>query len=152
VRARIFAIARFTAYALVIAIGVSHIVGRDEASGETPSPVTVIDGKTTQGLPVTAHLSDGRVVKVELTWRATCTAGNTIKRNNYFLDSGDFQRDGERFTDAGLIRDGRRGALAAHVEGDADNGVVRGSADFRLSAPKDTCESGPVGFALDLPR
>jgi hypothetical protein len=159
VRARLFVIARFAAYAVIIAVGVSHVLSRDTASGKAPDgPVTVI-ARTTQGLPLTVTLRDSRVVRVDLRWKGRCTRGGTIEEGSYFADTGDFRRDGQRFTDAGsleLTRHGSRASLFARLEGEAENGVVRGGADFTLvtaadAKRPDSCESGPIGFAVDLP-
>ena len=162
-RARIFAIARFAVYAVVIAIGVSHLVGRDTASGETPdSDWTSVEGRTTQGFPITVQSWDGKVRKVELAWRGTCAGGATTDWGSRFTN-GEFERDGERFaarrTATYVWAEGRTGELAGRLEGEAADGVIRGSVHLKLHVfesggerPANTCESGPVGFALDLPR
>jgi hypothetical protein len=122
-----------------------------------------IHGATTQGLPASAQVDGDRVVLVDVTYRARCHHGGfTTVTTNGFTDNydGDFKRTGQRFADdweRGYGRPGlQRDRITARLTGEATNGTVRGSAEFRIDVEHrgqvlQTCESGPVGFALDLP-
>jgi hypothetical protein len=157
-----FLIARFAAYALIVALGSFYLLNRDSAQGQDVPEGRWVQGETTQRLPVSVKVHEGRVVAVEADWRASCSAGGTVEPHAGFQDAfkGDFERDGTRFADDWTDQHewgrGVSGELEAHLEGEASGAVARGSMRFKLTASEDgepysTCESGPIGFAVDLP-
>ena len=162
-RARLFQFARFAVYVAIISAGVYHLASRDDARGEpAEAPGEWVRGKTTQRLPVSIKVDDHRVTGVEATWRAECGWDITVARTDGFVDAfdGDFERDGQRFKDeyeeSNAGWGDQTGHLTAQVHGEAAGGVARGSVDFTLDIYENghvvqTCASGPIGFAVDLP-
>lgn len=162
-RARLFQLARFAVYVAVISAGVYHLASRDDARGEAPEPPGEwVRGKTTQRLPVSIKVDDHRVIVVDATWRAECGSEITVVRTDGFMDAfdGDFERDGQSFKDEYEESNAGWGDQTAHLtarlQGEAAGGVARGSVDFTLDIHENghvvqTCASGPVGFAVDLP-
>lgn len=156
-RSRLLVVARFAAYALILAVGVHHLLGRADAN--EPSKRPVLEGRTTQGLPITLWTSSGRVSRVELEWRSTCESGRRIEWRHFFNDShpGDWKRSGQGFHDHVYVPYGPRFLLEGRVDGVAEDGVARGSVHLKLTRGSrgqvtDVCESGSIGFAIDLPR
>jgi hypothetical protein len=161
-RARAFVIARYAVYALIVAVGGFHLLNRDTASGgETEPAGRWISGSTTQQLPISVKVDERRVVVVDLRWRGTCEGGGTITWGDGFVDAheGDFVRDGDGYRDdwekTETFPDGRSGRLRAELQGSSAGGVTRGSIDFELEIldggeQVDSCESGPIGYAIDL--
>ncbi len=155
--------ARLAVYVVVIAAGVYHLVTRDDARGAPPEPPGEwVRGQTTQGLPVNVKGDDHRVVAVDVTWRAGCDYGISMVRSDGLMDAfdGDFERDGQRFADEYDETNGgwgdQTGRLRARLEGVAADGAARGSVHFGLDVSENgelvqSCTSGPVGFAVDLP-
>lgn len=162
-RARLPHYARFAVYAVVLAIGIHHLGTRDDASGAPREPAGEwIQGVSTQGLPVAVKVDDHRVVVVDVTYRAPCRYGMATVTTHGFADNydGDFERTGQQFADewskSGAIENDQNDRVTARLTGEAANGIVRGSADFTLDVLRSDrvvqrCESGPIGFALDLP-
>lgn len=162
-RARACLVARFAVYAVIIAAGGLHLISRDTASGDAPpAPGKSVSGITTQQLPISLKVDEGRVVSVDLSWRAPCSTGGAINWSDGFTDAhkGDFERDGSSFKDewevTHLIWDGLEGRLHGSVQGHSADAVTRGSVEFRLEILDGdrvvgTCESGPIGYAVDLP-
>ncbi|HEX8743618.1 MAG TPA: hypothetical protein VF712_10835 [Thermoleophilaceae bacterium] len=160
--ARPFPLARFAVYAVVIALGVLHLIDRGDAKGAPGPPAgRWVQGTTTQGLPVEVKLADGRVVAVEASWRSRCSDGREVTRQSGFMDAfdGDFARDGQRFADEWETENAgwhdQTARLDAHLEGQAAGGVARGSLAFTLRTYSgdhlmQTCDSGAIGFAVDL--
>jgi hypothetical protein len=163
-RARAFLVARFAVYVVIIAIGGFYLLNRDTASGgQTERPGVWVSGRTTQQLPVEAKIDGDRVVLVDLSWRASCSDGRSLTWRDGFVDarSGDFERDGTAYSDEWEVThpiwDGLTGRLNAHLQGTSGGAVTRGSVDFKLEVMDrgkvvETCESGPIGFAIDLQR
>jgi hypothetical protein len=160
---RLFKYARFGLYLLVIGAGIHHLATRDDARGAPSDPAGEwVRGKTTQGLPVHVKVDDHRVVAVEVSWRGRCSNGRQVVISSGFVDAyrGDFERDGQRFADewkqSGPGWEGQTGHLSGRLRGEASGAVARGTTHFALDVEEggeifQTCESGAVGFALDLP-
>lgn len=161
--ARLLLVARFAVYAAIIAVGVHVLLSRDEAGAGPPRPAGKwYEGETSRQLPVAVQVREHQVVALTVEWEATCDNGEDVRWKSGFRDMfpGDFKRDGQRFEDDWTTAepmDGDRTAeIHARVSGQATDGVARGSVGFEIAVHDDgervaDCESGPVGFAVDLP-
>ena len=162
-RARALIAARFALYAVVIASGVYYLVTRDDARGaDAKPPGAPVYGRTTQQLPIEVRVRDHRVVAVNTVWRASCDYGADMTMDSGFVDAfeGDFDRDGQRFadewTDSNAGWRDQTGHLHGRLTGESTDGTARGTVHFTLEVEENgrvvqTCASGPVGFAVDLP-
>lgn len=158
VRTRLFQFARFAVYAVIIVVGLSVLFGRQATGHPAETGGRWVNGRTSQGLPVSLRISDHRVVAARVTWRAHCDDDLRVVRESIFA-AGDLTHDGQRFEARNKGRHpgfrGQTGVLASRLSGEAAGGVARGSAEFHLEILQEgltvqRCESGPIGIALDL--
>ena len=131
---RPFAIARFAAYALIVAVGAQLLFGNQPPG--PPAEARWVNGLTSQHLPISVRMADHRVTQVRLRWEARCAGGPPIRHGSLF-GTADLEHRGQYFASR---------TPGSRVSGQANDGVARGSADLRSGS----CESGTIGFALDL--
>jgi hypothetical protein len=95
-------------------------------------------GKTSQGRKVSAHVVDGRLKLLKLSWRIPCRKeGYTWTDTTHWVDraQGPIEHDGPKFTDGGRRQqeyaDGRA-VFKETLEGEILDGRVKGKSTIRL--------------------
>lgn len=165
-RARLFLYGRFVAYVVIVAVGSHVLLSRDSADSKPLPPTGVwLGASTSQQHPVRVKMHMGRVVDVRFVWSGTCDDGRPLPlQGSGFADSEDdaFHREGSFFRqDTSTTEpwtEGQTSRLGGHLQGEVADGVARGSVQFirtidnPAGRPPTTCRSGPVGWAVDLPR
>lgn len=135
-RARLFQFARFAVYAVIVVVGLGALFGRQATGHPAKADARWVNGRTTQRLPVSIRIDDHRVTHVLVRWEARCAGGPPIVHDSVFAKP-DLERRGQAFAAR---------TSGSRLAGEAVDGVVRGSAGFEFGA----CDSGTIGFALDL--
>jgi hypothetical protein len=157
---RLFTAGRFAVYAVIVALGVHHLLTRDGGEARAvPDQVrgSWFEGRTSQGLPVNLRIDGDRVVVIGFEWRALCTNGQVLDdQRETFVEgyAGDFVRSGGRFRDRWVVEDtwdsGRPYTIAAEVEGSDAGHDSRGSVRFAVTYDDGgrtaTCDSGRLAW------
>ena len=155
---RLFTIARFGVYAVIVTIGLLHLASRGEGAS-TPDEVhgPWISGQTSQGYGVGARMERSRVVKIGLGWGARCSNGLPLhdQRAAFSEGIGRFERRGARFGGefggSDVWPDGTPYVLRARVVGAGRDGEAHGTAAFTAvyddRGRRVTCDSGPIRWS-----
>ena len=156
---RVLLVGRFVVYAVVIVLGVMHLLGRESAPAHASMPrESWVQGETSQKLRAWTKTENGRVVGVSADWRVTCRSGSAAEeipvQANTFEEGyrGDFRRTGSRFTHDWHSRmvglDGRPYSISAQLTGEDSPTGARGTMHFVLTyeyrGQPGICDSGPI--------
>lgn len=156
---RLFTIARFAVYALIVAVGALHLASRDEAVATADAARGPgLAGRTAQGYTVDARLDGSRIVRISLGWGARCDNRESLndQRATFAEGIGEFDRHGSRFR--GLFggpaewADGRSYGISARVEGTERGGEAHGTAALTASyvdrGRQVICDSGTIQWSV----
>ena len=87
---------------MLVLAALAFAVAADAAGGGT----VTLRGKTSQGLPMSARLVDGRLDRLHFRWRARCRPRAVFRAYTTWLDGDDhvIEQDGQTFSDSGTVR------------------------------------------------
>lgn len=160
-RSRLFTAARFALYGVLIVLGAMHLLQDGDASGDDTAkqPRSAPRGpQTSQGLPFRLELARGRVLAVEMTWRARCEGRLWINdRRRIEVRNDDGRSFAAAWTRPTTFTNGDPITLTASVRGEHSRGRVRGTARFAIGYSRPgggtaSCDTGAVKWNVPASR